>query len=76
MPTWTCELIAYIADFPVESTKSELIDYAHRNGAPKEVIENLRELDDYQVYNTIQDIWPDCPISDEDYLYNKEEYEL
>lgn len=76
MPTWNCELIAYLADFPGESTKAELIDYALRSGAPLEVIENLKELDDDQVYNTIQDIWPDCPITDEDYLYNKEEYEL
>ncbi|HEX9232644.1 MAG TPA: hypothetical protein VF849_01185 [Blattabacteriaceae bacterium] len=55
---WNCELIAYIA---VKSAESTLIDYALRSGG-------MKELDDYQVYNTIQDIWPDCPISDEDYL--------
>ena len=42
--------------------------------APLEVVENLSELDDDdEIYETIEDIWPDYP-SKEDFLWNEEEY--
>ena len=52
----------------------ELIDYATRSGAPLEVIENLEDLeDDGEVYESIEEIWPDYP-SKEDFFFNEEEY--
>ncbi|HRD08558.1 MAG TPA: DUF2795 domain-containing protein, partial [Saprospiraceae bacterium] len=56
------------------ATKDELIDYAIRSGAPIEVIENLNELEDEaEIYDTMEDIWPDYPRKD-DFLFNEDEY--
>ena len=57
------------------ANKDELIDYAIRTGAPAEVIENLQALEDggIEIYDSIEDIWPDYP-SEEDFLWNEEEY--
>ena len=56
------------------ATKEELIDYAKRSCAPLEVVENLSELDDDdEIYETIEDIWPDY-LSKEGFLWNEEEY--
>ena len=50
------------------------IDYAMRSGAPLEVIENLQEMEDEgEVYECIEDIWPDYP-SKEDFFFNEDEY--
>ena len=39
-----------------------------------EVVENLQELEDEgEVYESIEDIWPDYP-SQEDFLFNEDEY--
>ena len=57
---WTLELASSLDDAPWPASKDELIDYANRSGAPEEVIENLQELeDDGEVYESIEDIWPD-----------------
>ncbi len=41
----------------------------YRRCAPEEVIENLEELDDdTEIYESIEDIWPDYPTK-EDYYY-------
>lgn len=70
---WTVELANYLDDAPWPATKEELIDYAERIGAPLEVIENLKELDDTDdLYESIEDIWPDFP-TDEDFFYNEDE---
>ncbi len=70
---WTIELANYLDDAPWPATKDELIDYAERIGAPIEVIENLKELEDSEEpYETIEDIWPDYP-TDEDFFYNEDE---
>lgn len=70
---WTVELANYLDDAPWPATKEELLDYAERIGAPLEVIENLKELDDTDdVYESIEDIWPDFP-TDEDFFYNEDE---
>lgn len=54
--------------------KDELIDYAIRSGAPLEVLENLQEIEDEgDVYESIEDIWPDYPTK-EDFLFNEDEY--
>lgn len=56
------------------SNKEELIDYATRSGAPAEVLENLQEIEDEgDVYESIEDLWPDYPTKD-DFLWNEDEY--
>ena len=71
---WTLELASALDDAPWPATKDELIDYANRSGAPEEVIENLNELEeDGEIYETIEDIWPDYPTK-EDFMWNEEEY--
>ena len=71
---WTLELASKLEDAPWPATKEELIDYAYRSGAPMEVIENLQEIeDDGDVYNDIEEIWPDYP-SNEDFFFNEDEY--
>ena len=56
------------------SNKDELIDYSIRTGAPLEVVENLQAIEDEgDLYESIQEIWPDYP-TDEDYLWNEDEY--
>ncbi|GAB1348443.1 DUF2795 domain-containing protein [Ignavibacteriales bacterium] len=71
---WTIELASYLEDAPWPASKEELIDYAERIGAPLEVIENLKELEDSdEPYESIEDIWPDYP-TDEDFFFNADEY--
>ena len=72
---WTLELAQYLRDAPWPANKDELIDYAIRTGAPLEVVENLQAIEDEdgEIYDSIQDIWPDFPTQ-EDYLWNEEEY--
>ena len=71
---WTLEFAGSLDDAPWPATKDELIDYANRSGAPEEVIENLQELeDDGEIYESIEDIWPDYPTK-EDFLFNEDEY--
>ncbi len=72
---WTLELATKLEDAPWPATKEELIDYAVRSGAPLEVIENLQEIEDEgDTYESIDDIWPDYPNTDEDFFYNEDEY--
>ena len=71
---WTLELASSLDDAPWPATKEELIDYANRSGAPEEVIENLQELEeDGEIYETIEDIWPDYPTK-EDFFFEDDEY--
>ncbi len=71
---WTLELASKLEDAPWPATKDELIDYAIRSGAPDEVLENLKEIeDDGEVYESIEDLWPDYPTK-EDFLWNEDEY--
>jgi hypothetical protein len=70
---WTIELASSLDDAPWPASKDELIDYAERVGAPLEVIENLKELEDSdEPYESIEEIWPDYP-TDDDYFYNEDE---
>ena len=72
---WTLEMASKLEDAPWPATKDELIDYAVRSGTPLEVIESLQELEDEgEVYESIEDIWPDYP-SKEDFFFNEDEYE-
>ena len=72
---WTLELASYLSDAPWPATKDELVDYSIRRGAPLEVVENLQamEEEEEEVYESIEDIWPDYP-SEEDFLWNEDEY--
>ena len=63
-----------LEDSPWPATKEELRDYAVRSGAPLEVLENLQEIEDEgDIYESIEDIWPDYPSKD-DFFFNEEEY--
>lgn len=71
---WSLELASKLEDAPWPATKDELIDFAIRSGAPMEVVENLREIEDEgEVYDSIEDIWPDYP-SKEDFFFQEDEY--
>lgn len=71
---WTLELASYLEDAPWPATKDELIDFAMRTGAPLEVVENLQAIeDDEEIFESIEDIWPDYP-SKEDFFFNEDEY--
>ena len=71
---WTLELASKLEDAPRPATKEELIDFAIRSGAPLEVAENLKEIEDEgEIYDTIEDIWPDYP-SKEDFFFHEDEY--
>jgi len=72
---WTLELASHLEDAPWPATRDELIDYSIRSGAPHEVIENLQQMeeDEGEIYETIEDIWPDYPRKD-DFLFNEDEY--
>ncbi len=51
-----------LEDAPWPATKDELVDWAIRSGAPQEVVENLKEIEDEgETYERIEDIWPDYP---------------
>ena len=70
----TLELASYLEEAPWPATRDELIDFAIRSGAPIEVIENLQQLDDEsEMYEGIEDIWPDYPRKD-DFFFNEDEY--
>lgn len=72
---WTIELASYLEDAPWPATKAELIDYANRTGAPIEVIENLMELEDSEeVYESMEDIWPDYPTENDFFYSDEDEY--
>ena len=71
---WTLELASKLEDAPWPATKDELIDYAIRSGAPMEVVENLKEIEDYEeVFDSIEDLWTDYP-SKEDFFFHEDEY--
>lgn len=71
---WTLELASKLEDAPYPRPKRSLIDYAVRSGAPLEVLENLQEIEDEgDIYESIEDIWPDYPSKD-DFFFNEEEY--
>ena len=71
---WTLELAQYLSDAPWPATKDELIDYAIRTGAPMEVVENIQAAEDEgEVYESMEELWPDYP-TDDDFLWNEEEY--
>ncbi|MBM4174632.1 MAG: DUF2795 domain-containing protein [Ignavibacteria bacterium] len=72
---WTIELASYLEDAPWPATKVELIDYANRTGAPIEVVENLMELEDAEeIFESMEDIWPDYPTENDFFYSDEDEY--
>ena len=72
---WTIELASYLIDAPWPASKEELIEYADRIGSPLEVIENLQELeDDEELYDNIEDIWPDYPTEEDFFYFDDDDY--
>jgi len=55
---WTLELASKLEDAPWPATKDELIDEIEDEG---------------EIYESIEDIWPDYPSKD-DFFFNEEEY--
>ncbi len=70
---WTLELAGYLEDAPWPANKEDLIDYIIRSGAPVLVLENLQELDDEEMYENMEEVWPEFP-SKEDFMFNEDEY--
>jgi hypothetical protein len=71
---WTLELASKLEDAPWPATKEELVEWAIRTGAPPEVIENLKDIEDEgELYERIEDLWPDYPTK-EDFFFNEDEY--
>ena len=71
---WTLELASHLEEAPWPATKDELIDYVMRSGGNPDVMDNLAELDDDgELYESIEDIWPDYPRND-DFFFNEDEY--
>jgi len=70
---WTLELAGYLEEAPWPATKEDLVDYVIRSGAPVLVLENLQELDDEEMYENMEEVWPDFP-SKEDFMFNEDEY--
>lgn len=67
---WTLELASKLEDAPWPANKEELIEWAIRTGAPPEVIENLKDIEDEgESYERIEDLWPDYPTK-EDFFFN------
>ncbi len=73
---WTPELAYHLEDAPWPASKEELLDYANRIGAPLQVIDNLMELDENdELYEGIEDIWPEYENTGDDFFYNDDEEE-
>lgn len=73
---WTPELAYTLEDAPWPATKDELIDYAERTGAPKQVLENLYELEENEeLHEAIEDLWPEYENSTSDLFYDEDEDE-
>lgn len=72
---WTLEMALELHDAPWPATKFELLDYAHRAGLSAQLVENLLALEDEEEeFESIEDIWPDYYLADQDYFFNAEEY--
>ena len=71
---WTLELASKLEDAPWPATRDELLDWALRTGAQEEIIENLQEMEDEgEIYERIEDLWPDYPSKD-DFFFHEDEY--
>lgn len=73
---WTSAIASVLGNAPWEGgiTKEELIDYAERNNATPQLIEDLRALeDDGELYYELEDLVGEVPTSDQDFGWYDEE---
>lgn len=71
---WTLELASKLEDAPGRQPKMNWSTMPFAPGLPLEVLENLQEIEDEgDIYESIEDIWPDYPSKD-DFLFNEDEY--
>lgn len=72
---WTPELASWLEEAPWPATKDELIDYSDRMGAPYQVIDNLKELNDPDnpSYESIEDLWPEYEQASDEFLFNEDD---
>ena len=72
---WTVELATFLDDAPWPATRDELLEYADRIGAPFEVLENLKEIEDpEEIFDNIEDIWPDYPTDEDFFFLDEDDY--
>ena len=70
---WTPELAQFLEDAPWPATRDELIDYCERVGAPPAVIKNLQEIEDAdEVFESIEEVWPDYSAETDEFYYDDE----
>jgi hypothetical protein len=70
---WTPELAQFLEDAPWPATRDELVDYCERIGAPPAVIKNLQEIEDSEeVYESIEEVWPDYSAETDEFYYDDE----
>ena len=70
---WTPELAQYLEDAPWPATRDELIDYCERIGAPPAVVKNLQEIEDQdEVFESIEEVWPDYSSETDEFYYDDE----
>lgn len=70
---WTYELATRLENAPWPANKYELIDYVERSCSSMVLMENLQELEDNgEVYDSIEDIWPEYPSLDPWLQYREE----
>lgn len=63
-------------DAPFPATKEELVDYSIRCFLPEDVIQALQDMEteENQSFESIEDIWPDYPTSNDDFLWDPEDF--
>ena len=72
---WTVELASFLDDAPWPATRDELLEYTDRIGAPLEVLENLKEIEDAEeIFDNIEDIWPDYPTDEDFFFLDEDDY--
>lgn len=54
-------------------TKAEILDYAENHGASRAALELLQALNDEEIYESVLDIWPDMPTTDDEFGGNDDE---
>ena len=65
---------ARIIRFPIEIRGKRFIDLPSIDFGDKISLEALNfETDEFEIYESMEDIWPDYPRKD-DFLFNEEEY--
>ena len=71
---WTLELASKLKKHLGPRPKRSRASSPLGGGGGGEVLENLQEIEDEgDIYESIEDIWPDYPSKD-DFFFNEEEY--